>query len=267
MKTTTIIKQGDISHLPELSAAIVLNGVIYSITAKNLTLYVLNQNLQVVKQVDIPEGQDCEYLINHLNINGYPHLVLFPKTQTNNTLSFLIKLPTKFNRDFLVFSTQGAADFFRLLSYNEDITTSGALNLKGMFFLPEKAIFVQENKASLALLSADMDEITEFVQGHAAGIPFPVIKKTSKDPNAAVKGMWNFHNNYFLLLETPEGKYQIKVYSDLELTKKTAQHSLPVDNKQATFLHIYEKDNDTYVGLTILKNSEKQFLGMLEITI
>jgi len=211
----SVLKHVHLTTIPSASAVEVINGNIYVVGDDSSFLYVLKYDLTLLAKVPLytakaehiignrilkKEKADLE-CITKLVINGYPHLLILGSGSKSprRDVAFLVKLPTPYNRNHLVWEIS-LVKWYSFLRMNEDVTgPSGVLNFEAAASTEEHVyIFNRENNATLRF---DLPEFIEFIQGHTEGVPFPTII-TSKLPaienvRAGYSGADYFDNKLF----------------------------------------------------------------------
>ncbi|MFN6946260.1 MAG: hypothetical protein ACK4ND_15025, partial [Cytophagaceae bacterium] len=156
-------------------------GNIFMVSNATGILYMLKYNLEIIRQIDLKNPKDNFLkIIDIVFINNYPHLVILPKNnEALHPAGHLVKLPTRYNREFLYFPIKDLPEWYDMLSFNDEITSKGSLDIKGIKITDEEVILYNEDGDKLSLLSVEVDEFIEFIQGHSGSVPFPRVKQAS----------------------------------------------------------------------------------------
>lgn len=187
----SVLKHVHLTSIPSASAVEVINGNIYIVGDDSSFLYVLKYDLTILAKVPLYEAKSDHIVDNRilkkkkadlecitkLMINGYPHLLILGSGSKSprRDVAFLVKLPTPYNRNHLVWEVS-LIKWYSFLRMHEDAAgDTGVLNFEAAASTSSYLyIFNRENNA---VLRFDMPEFIEFIQGHTEGVPFPTVIK------------------------------------------------------------------------------------------
>jgi hypothetical protein len=181
----SILKKEILKEIPSASAIEMVDGVIYIVGDDSKYLYVLNHELRLINKVEMHEpgptsGRIPKHIkydlecITSFKINGYSHLLVMgsgsKSPQREN--AFLIKLPTRYNKKFLVWE-RNLSDFYQFIS--KWTGADGVINIEGVA-QDEKHLFLLDRQTNQVLIIS-LEEFIEYIQQHSEAIPFPAFKK------------------------------------------------------------------------------------------
>lgn len=187
----SIVRRAVLDEIASASAVEVVNGIIYILSDDSSCLYKIKHDLSLLEKIVLYESSsenperiakaqkaDLEAM-GQLSINGYKHLFLMGSGSKGpqREKSFLIKLPTNYNRKHLVWEVNTSA-LYNLLRSHDSISTTGEINLEGLAFGEENVYILNRGNVSgikNVALSFSKVEFIEYIQGHIEGVPFPSI--------------------------------------------------------------------------------------------
>jgi len=311
-----IIKQAILEGLPTASGMEIIDGMIYIVSKDATFLFCLDPYLQVKQKIKLLESTGQEVFqtqgksdlgfgaITSIKINGFNHLVIFGSglLPSQNDKAFLVKLPTPYNRNFLVWE-RNMQEFYDFLSLNEEIVEPGSsLQIegvaKGRDFL---VLFNRKRKSAFnTALYFYLEEFIEFIQAHTEGFPFPLVLQeplplVEKKP-VGFTGVTLFDEKLFFTItaevvsDTCEeemvmksylgwgkvnsfdrlrGMEQIPMQQGLEaLTQITKDEE--IYKRAILAVSLFEKtEEEKYIALTLVNDDAKGYLEllMLEVTL
>lgn len=186
----TVIKRAPLQNLPSASGIEIIDGVIYIIGDDSPYLYVLDHTLKVIDKVELLEGSDFETgripkkvkpdleCMAQLTINNNKYiLVMGSGSAENRDKGFLIKLPTKHNKKFVV-QALSFTGLYNLLQSNSEIVGDGKLNLEAAATSDQHFILFNRatKKGKNTALYFQLEEFIVYLTENHEVIPFPVIQ-------------------------------------------------------------------------------------------
>lgn len=187
----SIVRRATLDEIASASAVEVVSGIIYILSDDSSCLYKIKHDLTVLEKIVLypssfenPERiakadkADLEAM-GQLSINGYKHLFLMGSGSKGlqREKSFLVKLPTNYNRKHIVWEVN-TNSLYNLLRSHDGISATGEINLEGLAFGEENVYILNRGNASgikNVVLSFSKVEFIEYIQGHTEGVPFPSI--------------------------------------------------------------------------------------------
>lgn len=186
----SVIKKAVLQGLPSASGMEIIDGVIYVVGDDSPYLYVLDHSLREINKVELFQTEDFESgripknikpdleTLTHLTIAGNKYLLVTGSgSDVNRDKGFLIKLPTKYNKKFVV-QELNFKGLFDLLRMNEDIIgTDGELNIEASTVTEDYFIlFNRANKKGVnTALVFNLEEFIVYLSENPELIPFPVV--------------------------------------------------------------------------------------------
>lgn len=184
-----IIKKATLPSIPSASGVEVLNGIIYIIGDDSKALFMLNHELKLLQQYTlfesefsaderIPKKQKPDFeCLTLINIHGYDYLLVTSSgSKKNRDTGHLVKLPSKYNKNFYDkdISLKG---LFDLLKSNEEIVADGKLNLEATAC--DNRFFVMLNRANKkgnnVALVFNKEEMEVYLMENNNLVPFPEV--------------------------------------------------------------------------------------------
>jgi hypothetical protein len=185
---TKVIKKAVLENIPSASGVEVVDGMIYIIGDDSKYLFKLKYNLELLEKIElfksdeegrIPKSEkpdlECMTL---LTINNYKHLLIFGSGSTDKRNQvFLVKLPTKYNKNHFV-QQFDLTEFYRLLQSNEEVTGGETLNLEAAAADDQHLyLFNRANKKGTnSVLVIKLEEFIPYLCEGSQLIPFPFVK-------------------------------------------------------------------------------------------
>ncbi|MCU0428531.1 MAG: hypothetical protein MUF42_01040 [Cytophagaceae bacterium] len=281
----TIQRRTALDNISALSGVVCWQGLIYLIGDDSTTLYKLKDNLDIHTRVVLygeadqtlvkKEKADLECM-SFLSINSYPHLLVqgSGSKSPKRDVGFLVKLPTAYNRNHLVWKLD-LQSFYSFLRSNDEITTN-ELNIEGLSIGPKYTFLANRgNKSGAvnAVLSFSTPEYIEFIQGHTEGVPFPAVHPVAlpdvKGVQACFTGLDECEGQLFF---TASAENSSNAYDDGAVTgsligtlkvHETQQRgtklsvtldqvsALPEPGLKIESLSVFEKNDRTYRALAV----------------
>lgn len=186
----TIIKRAPLENLPSASGVEIIDGVIYIIGDDTPYMYVLDHSLKLLEKVTLFDSEDFETgripkkikpdleCMTTLTIHGNKYILAMGSgSKENRDKGFLIKLPTRYNKKYIV-QPFSFTRLYNLLRSNPDIAGNGRLNLEaaaadGQHFI----LFNRANKSgNNVLLYFQLEEFIVYLTENPDLVPFPVIQ-------------------------------------------------------------------------------------------
>jgi hypothetical protein len=184
-----VIKKQDLKDIPSASGVEMVNGLIYIIGDDSPFLYCLDHALTIIQQIalfkteDFTTGRipkslkpDLECMTSLVIHDNHYLLIIGSGANEKREKGFLVKLPTKFNKNHIV-QEVSFSNLFNLLRSNQDIVADAGLNLEGAAASESK--FILFNRANGAApntaLIFNMEEFLVFLLENQEMIPFPEI--------------------------------------------------------------------------------------------
>src|SRR5690554_5214986 len=117
-----IIKRTKLEGIPSASGLTVLNGMLYITGDDSPYLFVLNPYLELVKKYQLFDPEQIENdripkkikpdfeSTTHFEINNFPHILILGSGSKSSKRDegYLIKLPTRYNRNPIISSVSAA---------------------------------------------------------------------------------------------------------------------------------------------------------------
>jgi hypothetical protein len=185
-----IIKRVALENIPSASGVEIIDGMIYIIGDDSPYMYVLDHSLKLLDKVelfvteDFGSGRipkkikpDLECMAT-LTINNNKYILSMGSgSAENRDKGFLIKLPTKFNKKYVV-QNISFKSLYQLLGSNPEIVGDGKLNLEAA--ASDDQHFVLFNRGNRSgkntALYFQLEEFIVYLTENPEMVPFPVIQ-------------------------------------------------------------------------------------------
>ncbi|MBO9698794.1 MAG: hypothetical protein J7604_01225 [Sporocytophaga sp.] len=185
---TKVIKKAVLENIPSASGVEVVDGMIYIIGDDSKYLFKLKYNLELLEKIELFKS-DSEYKIPKsekpdlecmtvVTINNYKHLLIFGSGSTDKRNKvFLVKLPTKYNKNHFV-QQFDLTEFYKLLQSNYEITGGESLNLEAAasddhhLYLFNRA----NRKGRNSIMVIKLEEFIPYLCEGSQLVPFPFVK-------------------------------------------------------------------------------------------
>lgn len=186
----SVLKKALLPDLPSASGMEIIDGVIYIIGDDSPYLYCLDHSLRLINKVELFETVHFETgripkkikpdleTMTQLTIHGNKYILATGSgSSIQRNKGYLIKLPTKYNKKFVV-NELDFSSLFNFLKMNEDIVSdSGELNLEASAVTDEYFIlFNRANKKGVnTALVFNLEEFIVYLTENHELIPFPKV--------------------------------------------------------------------------------------------
>lgn len=185
-----VIKRVELDNLPSASGVEIIDGIIYIVGDDSPYMYVLDHSLKLLEKVELFETPDFESgripkkikpdleCMTPLTINNNKYiLVMGSGSKENRDRGFLIKLPTRYNKKYIVQSLSFTG-LYSLLQSNPEIVGDGKLNLEAAAADEQHFIlFNRGNKSGKnSALYFQLEEFIVYLTENPDLVPFPVIQ-------------------------------------------------------------------------------------------
>lgn len=182
-----VVKKAVLQGIPSASGVEIINGIIYVIGDDSASLFVLDHSLKLLSKVElyipekVVEGRIPKKLkadlecMTALKYNGNDYLLVMGSGSTDKrNKGFVVKLPTKFNKKYLV-NEFDFSPLYNLLKSNRDLCTDGVLNIEGLATSEDQLVLLlRGNKAGKnCILYFSLEEFLPFVIEDSGMVPFP----------------------------------------------------------------------------------------------
>lgn len=270
-----IIKKSVLKNIPSASGIEIVNGIIYIIGDDSPFLYVLDHNLNVLNQIQLFESENFESgripkslkfdleSITSLIINQHNYLLIIGSgANTTREKGYLVKLPTKFNKNHLV-TELSLSKLYDLLRLNRDIVEDSGLNIEGLATTDNNLIMLNRanGNADNTALIFDIEEFIVFLMENSDMTPFPHVVRFDLPGKvkAGFSGAAYFDNLIFFTASTEyvadainDGEIGESMIGIIEMRKST----MPLKKNNPTILSTFQS--------AIVEENGSGFIGKIE---